>query len=446
MGRLNETVKYSWYYPLAVAVVVAAGALATAYTYQKVDSIVKESFLGYVTAVANALEPKNIATLSGTENDITSADYVALKERLGKIKELNGGIRYAYLAGYRNGVVFFFADSEPKDSLGYAPPGLIYSNATLAMRRVFVTKTPVMEDVFSDSKGVWVSALAPIIDPQSGKVIAVLGMDVSASLYHQMVLIYSILPGILTAFVVILFIIGYLISRRERRFFEFKSELVSIASHEIRTPLTGISWITEGLLQQPGNLSDEQKKDIEMIDDQSKNLLSTINDLLDLSAVEKIGSRKLKKQKIAILPFFQKLAEGFQLSLREKSLRLILDKSLASSVSIIGEEDRLRRMFNNLISNAIKYSKQNGIITAGVAFKNKSAVFWIEDQGIGIPKKDLIRIFSGFYRSENAKQATENGTGLGLRYVEQIAELHHGRVWCESEENKGSTFFVELPI
>lgn len=447
MGRLSSAIKYySWYYPTVIGVVLIVGVLSTAYTYVKVTESAKRSLLEHVSAVANALEPHHIVTLAGNESDLSNEDYIILKERLEKIRVMSHDVRFIYLTGFRDGNPFFLADSEPEDSEDYSPPGQVYEEASPIFRSVFLSKEPIVEGIFSDRWGTWLTALSPIIDPDNDEVVAVLGMDMNARIYYQMVYVYSALPAVVAGFVILLFVIGYTIRKREQKFLEFKSELVSIASHEIRTPLTGISWITEGLLRKSGNMAQDQKNDIELIKSHSRNLLSTINDLLDLSAVEKIGTKKLNKQEIAMLSFLQKLAENFQLSLEEKSLKLIFDGSLSSGISVLGDEDRLKRMFNNLISNAIKYSKDGGIITIGCNLEDKRATIWIKDQGIGIPQKDQPKIFDGFYRSENAKQAVEGGTGLGLRYVRQIVQLHDGRVWCESEENKGSTFFVELPV
>ncbi|MBI5401386.1 HAMP domain-containing histidine kinase [Candidatus Wolfebacteria bacterium] len=442
----SPTKFYSWYYPTVIGFVFVVGVLSTAYTYVKVTSSVKESLLKHASAIAYALEPRHIAILTGAETDLTNPDYIALKERFKKIRESSGDIRFAYLTGYRDGNSFFFVDSEPEDSPDYSPPGQVYYEAGPGFRDPFINndKTPATEEIYSDRWGTWLTAITPIIDPENNQVIALMGIDMDAGLYYQMVFAYSALPAAAASFFIFLFAVGYIIRKREQKFIEFKSELVSIASHEIRTPLTGISWVIAGLLRDSGNLSPSQKSDIELVKNYSRNLLLTVNDLLDLSAVEKIGTKKLNKQKIVMFPFFEKIAKNFHLALKEKSLKLIFDPFFIPDIAVSGDEDCLKRMFNNLISNAIKYSKSGGEITIGCMPRERSIVFWVKDQGIGVPINDKERIFEGFYRAENAKQIKESGTGLGLRYVRQIAELHGGKVWCESEENIGSTFFVEL--
>lgn len=434
---------YSRYYLAIIILVLLGGVSATAYTYIKITSLTQESLLRNVNAVANTLEPHHIVTLSGSEADLTHPDYIILKKRIQKIKEISGN-RYVYVTGYREELPFFFADSESEDSLGYAAPGTAYTSASQTFHNVFSDRRPIVENVFSAGNDVWLSAVAPIIDHETNHVVAVLGMDLSARQYYRTIYAYSMVPAIATFFLTILLAIGYAIRKREQQFLAFKSELVSIASHEIRTPLTGILWVADGLLEKGGGLSDEQKNDIQMIKHHSKNLILIINDFLDLSAVEKIKIKKLIRKEFFTRPFLEKIAENFQIVLMEKSLQLIFDSSVTFDLKTVGDEDRLKRMFNNLISNAIKYSKPGGNITIGYAARDKSVVYWIKDQGIGIPEKDRSKIFDGFYRADNAKQAVESGTGLGLRYVKQVAELHGGRVWYESKENGGTTFFVEL--
>lgn len=439
-------IKYVWYYPTVIGILVVVGISSTAYVYFKITGFEKQSLIKRTDSLAKALDIDEIKGLSGDEADISNPAYISFKEKLAAIKKVNPDTRFVYLTGQKDGQIYFIADSEYPETEGYSPPGQKYDEASAEFLSIFETGNPILEGPVSDRWGRWISALSPMIDPETGKVAAVVGMDIEAGSYLKTVWLYSSIPLFLTFLLLAVVSIGWVIKKEEEKMMELKSEMVSIASHEIRTPLTGISWITEGLLRKSGNMAQDQKNDIELIKSHSRNLLSTINDLLDLSAVEKIGTKKLNKQEIAMLSFLQKLAENFQLSLEEKSLNLIFDGSLSSGISVLGDEDRLKRMFNNLISNAIKYSKDGGTITVGCNIEDKKAVVWIKDQGIGIPEKDQSKIFDGFYRSENAKQAVEGGTGLGLRYVKQIAQLHGGRVWCESKENEGSTFFVEWPV
>ena len=101
-------------------------------------------------------------------------------------------------------------------------------------------------------------------------------------------------------------------------------------------------------------------------------------------------------------------------------------------------------MFSNLISNAIKYSKVGGRVTVSCEEKEKTYLFAVSDEGMGIPANEQKKIFQGFYRASNARKAISGGTGLGLYYVKQIVESHGGKIWLKSKESKGASFFVEL--
>ncbi|MDO8524662.1 MAG: sensor histidine kinase [bacterium] len=111
---------------------------------------------------------------------------------------------------------------------------------------------------------------------------------------------------------------------------------------------------------------------------------------------------------------------------------------------ISGNRDRLKRMFGNLLSNAIRYSRQGGKVQLAIKDNVDSYLFSVADDGIGVPEKEQKKIFQGFYRTKGARLATDQGTGLGLYYIKQVVDLHKGQIWLKSEENKGSTFFVKL--
>lgn len=448
MNRFISTIRaHSWYYPIAISIVVLLGVLSTFYVYAKITTSVKKSLLEYASMVAYALPSDQIALLTGTKDDLNNPVYLSLKTKLQKIRSTSPNVRFAYLTKYIDGKIYFLVDSEPSTSKDYSPPGQYYPEAGSGFYTAFRNQNPLMEKIYSDRWGTWLTALTPIIDPNTNQTVALMGMDMNANLYYRVVLAYTVLPiGIMIFFLFIL-LIGLVIRRNEKRFLEFKSELVSIASHEIRTPLTGILWMTDGMLKNSAdNLSSTQKENIKLIKSNSQNLLMTINDLLDFSAVENIKPKKIIKENLALAALVKELVVNFELALREKKLEIIIDPSLTAKVSILGAKDKIKRMINNLLSNAVKYSKIGGKIYIGATAQERSVVFWVKDQGIGIPASDVSKVFEGFYRAENAKQTKESGTGLGLRYVKQVATLHGGKVWLESSENVGSTFFVELPI
>lgn len=444
--RFNSPTKiFSWYYYIIIAAILIVGTLASVFTYIKISERTREALLKNVASIASVLEADGILSFEGNENDLKNPEYISLKNKLEKIPEIDSEISFVYLWGYRDQNVYFLIDSEPATSPDYSPPGQVYTEATEVDHDMFLKNLPPTMEMNTDRWGTWLSALTPITDPDTGDLVAVMGVDMNASTYFRTIYVYTAIPILSTIFVLALIMVGFILRRREQEFLAFKSELVSIASHEIRSPLTGITWIMDALLDKPDGMSEKQTYDIKMVKNKSEELLSTINDLLDGAVAEKLSKKKLIKQPIPVKALFEKITDNAFVILAKKNITLHIDSSITPELTILGDSDRIKRMFDNLISNAIKYSKSGGAVHVSAIDQEASLVFSIKDEGIGISPADQNKIFRGFFRAENAKKITSNGTGLGLHYVKQIAELHNGKVWCESKEGIGSTFYIQLP-
>jgi len=269
----------------------------------------------------------------------------------------------------------------------------------------------------------------------------VVGMDISAYDYIMKIIVYSALPLLVTILILVLIGVYFFIRKKEKSELALKAEFVSIAAHEIRSPLTGIVWGVEGAISE---LTDRiSKSELAMLQNVKQNcdkLLKTTNELLDLYS---LGKSAGQKEEIDICALLEGLAESFKLAAGAKKID-ILFKSGVKSASVSGDKNKLRRMFSNLISNAIKYSKVGGRVTVSCEEKEKTYLFAVSDEGMGIPANEQKKIFQGFYRASNARKAISGGTGLGLYYVKQIVESHGGKIWLKSKESKGASFFVEL--
>ena len=166
---------------VALVVLFAVGALSTWWTAHWTDGQMRQELLGQAQLIAQAVNLDRVAALTGSEADLTAPAYLELKDEFAKARRANGQCRFIYVMGQKpDGVVFFYADSEPAGSVDESPAGQIYSEAPDRLRRVFSTGLAVTEGPFTDRWGTWVSAFVPLGDPRSGPVTAVLGMDIGA--------------------------------------------------------------------------------------------------------------------------------------------------------------------------------------------------------------------------------------------------------------------------
>jgi signal transduction histidine kinase len=224
-----------------------------------------------------------------------------------------------------------------------------------------------------------------------------------------------------------------------------KSDFISAVSHELRTPLTSIkgyaSIVAAGKL---GELPPAAKERIEKINKHSDNLSELINNLLDISRIES-GRVEMKREPLNILSMAESIADMLAPPLKERGLELVLDIPTGLPVGV-GDKIQIERVFINLIGNALKFTPPGGKITVRARSADDGMLhISVSDTGIGIPEKDLDKIFEEFFRVDNEVNQKVKGTGLGLTLVKFIVEAHKGKLSASSHLNKGTTFTFTLP-
>jgi len=221
-----------------------------------------------------------------------------------------------------------------------------------------------------------------------------------------------------------------------------RSDFVANVSHELKTPLTSIKGFIETLLE--GALDDREnnRSFLKIIQDHAERLDKLVNDLLSLSHLES-KEIALKKKSFDLRKQIDEITTSFKTQLKKKDIEL--KNELSSGFMITADKDKIEQVFTNLIDNAIKFNKEKGLIKICGQEVNGRVKITVEDSGIGIPGKDVPRIFERFYRVNKARSRELGGTGLGLSIVKHIVELHNGTVGVESVEGLGSKFWLILP-
>jgi two-component system phosphate regulon sensor histidine kinase PhoR len=236
-----------------------------------------------------------------------------------------------------------------------------------------------------------------------------------------------------------------------RRLERMRSEFVANVSHELKTPIAAVKGFAETLLAGALNDKDTAKSFLQIIFDESERLNRLIGDILELSKIE---SRRipLHFSPVNLHTFLSNCLSVMNSEAKKKSIELELQ--VDEDLYMEADEDRLRQILINLLSNGINYTPEGGKVKVKVdlpqggatGMENEMIRMTITDTGIGIPKKDLPRIFERFYRVDKARSRSSGGTGLGLSIVKHLVEMHKGTIRVESEVGMGTKFIIELPV
>jgi two-component system phosphate regulon sensor histidine kinase PhoR len=226
---------------------------------------------------------------------------------------------------------------------------------------------------------------------------------------------------------------------------QVRRDFVANVSHELRTPLSILRGYIETLLDSPNTPHEELTRILRVMERHSNRLELLVEDLLTLAQLES-GNSNLQLGTIDASSFFRDMTRDWEKKLAQKQLTITVDVAPEFS-PIRADPARLQEAVYNLLDNAVKYSREHGEILLSARRRDGDIELSVSDDGIGIAKEDLPRIFERFYRADKARSPDEvRGTGLGLAIVKHIAQLHGGRVEAESEIEKGTTIRILLPI
>lgn len=223
-----------------------------------------------------------------------------------------------------------------------------------------------------------------------------------------------------------------------------RKEFVANVSHELKTPITTIKSYTETLMD--GAIEDKEMsiKFLSVVDNECDRMARIVRDLLQLSNLD-YKQTKWSKKSLDINELLEDIYLKIKISAEEKSqeIKMQIEENIGE---IIADKDGIEQVILNIVTNAIKYTPNNGIIKIGAKSDNEKVILTVKDNGIGIPKEDINRIFERFYRVDKARSREMGGTGLGLSIAKQIIEAHNGEILINSEFDKGTTVDIILPL
>jgi len=229
-----------------------------------------------------------------------------------------------------------------------------------------------------------------------------------------------------------------------KRIDQVRRDFVANVSHELRTPLSILRGYIETLLDSPQTSREELTRILRVMERHSNRLELLVEDLLTLARHES-GNPDLQVGDVDLSSFFREMIHDWEKKLTSKQLKIVVDVPPELSMICV-DRTRLQEALYNLLDNAVKYSHENGEIRLSARQRDGEIELMVSDQGIGIAKEDLPRIFERFYRADKARSPDKvRGTGLGLAIVKHVAQLHGGRVEADSELGKGTTIRVILP-
>jgi signal transduction histidine kinase len=414
------------------------------------------------TNVAAANIPANIVmNLKGVSDDTSTDEYKIIKNQLIAIKQSFDDMRFVYLMKMVGDDVAFLVDAEPMDSEDYSPPGQVYPNPSPELLHIFENGESFVEGPIQDEWGVWVSGHAPIINWDTGEVVAIIGIDISAKQWEESVAIYwwgcITITLLMLALAIVYFFALWRINIADRDRLLAADDLEHVVddlkdankeldafsysvSHDLRAPLRHIAGFAQIVGEEcKDQLTSECADYLSRIQSGVKKLDNLINGLLGLSRISR-KEMKVSRQDLSVMA--HAILEQLQQQDAERNVEIVIDDKLEA----MGDPDLLRVVLENLLGNAWKYTryKDQAKIEFGSINEGGEIVYYITDNGVGFNEKYTDKLFQAFQRLHRVEEF--EGLGIGLSTVLRIIRRHNGHIWAHGKENEGAKFYFTIGL
>lgn len=431
---------------IVIILIIVTGVISAMFAAITVDLRGRDYLQGRAQTIADTLPAESISFLEGTAEDAEKFEYKEVKVLLERVKANNADLNFVYIMRSQNDEAIFLVDATEPNSEAFSAPGDVYTEGTEQLRSGFSSNKPFMEGPSRDKWGIWLSAFAPIADPATGRTVGWVGIDTPAANYYSEIIIYALVPLCLAAIPLAGLLRDRKLEIKEWEVTQLKNQFVSIASHELRSPLTGMVWAIQSLLK-TGNktLKTEQKNLLNDMFQSAESSTATINEILDLTVFERRQTSNIRHDNVELVSAVREVQRALRLGAQEKRLAIEME-GFPESAIITGDLAALKRALMNIISNSVKYSFEGSTIFIRYRLENEQHIISVQDHGIGIPKAEQEQVLEGYHRAVNATKVQARGTGIGLWLTRLIIEEHGGKLWLNSEEDKGTIIYLSLPV
>ncbi len=428
-----------------------------------------ERMLALASIASTEFEAEDLNKITGPES-IHLNVYKETVIKLQRIRNKTDKLKYIYILRETNNPneLEFVADAdslEPDKPIDLNEDGIVDEEDALTFpgdiydisefpefKEAAFDKSFVDPELTSDQWGTFLSGTSPIIGFSKDGKRYVIGLDLDVSEYLNLTNL-ALVPFAL--FVVFLLLILTTLTLILKRLWKTqvkllaeldiqKDELLSIVSHQLATPVSSIKWYLEMMKDGDlGKLNDEQKAHVTSMQEVAVNLSDLVSMILDVSRIQ-LGRMHIEKQDLDLSAFFKEILEIIEPKALEKKVNFI--KKIPTSFPAAKLDKRYTHMtIENLLSNAVKYTPENGNVDFTVTITGNILRCVVKDTGVGIPKADQEKIFGKLFRASNVRNSVD-GNGFGLYVAKGAVEAQGGKIWFESTEGKGTTFFIELPL